>query len=381
MEELHYILVPKDKAQAIREFVGKLKGVAMKRVDDNTIGVPVKTQRLEEFRDKVSAQFGIDRPEIAPIRPPDVKQPSVSIPDKIKAICSQFCDLPDEIPTHWEIHGDLALFPGTCFKSERWSGIFPQICSELKVKKLAKKSVISNDDFRSPKVDFLYGDFCDSWTQRTENGIVYSWDITRSMFCVGNITEKIRVASFDCKDRIVVDLFAGIGYFTLPYLIHAKAKHVHACEWNPAAVEALKRNMDLNKVDPASYTIYEGDNRLNCPKNVADFVNLGLIPSSEISYKVAVDALRQDLGGLLLIHGNVRTQEDQPEPDLPPNVQLQVPISNPSWKNWCFETCRVIYDLLDRSKDWQLTIQHLERVKQFAPHVDHMVLDLKCTPV
>jgi tRNA G37 N-methylase Trm5 len=30
------------------------------------------------------------------------------------------------------------------------------------------------------------------------------------MFSWGNITEKLRIASFDCSNEIVVDLFAGI---------------------------------------------------------------------------------------------------------------------------------------------------------------------------
>ena len=53
---------------------------------------------------------------------------------------------------------------------------------------------------------------------------------------------------------------AGIGYFTLPYLVHAKAKHVHACEWNPRAVEALTQNLKLNGVSNRC-TVYSGDNR------------------------------------------------------------------------------------------------------------------------
>ena len=42
------------------------------------------------------------------------------------------------------------------------------------------------------------------------------------MFSVGNITEKQRVGKFNCKGQTIVDLFAGIGYFTLSYLIHAQ---------------------------------------------------------------------------------------------------------------------------------------------------------------
>jgi len=42
------------------------------------------------------------------------------------------------------------------------------------------------------------------------------------MFSSGNITEKLRVSKFDCTDQVVVDLYAGIGYYTLPYLVHTK---------------------------------------------------------------------------------------------------------------------------------------------------------------
>ena len=74
---------------------------------------------------------------------------------------------------------------------------------------------------RSPRVTLLHGfeSEDDHWAIRVDNGIEYSWDITRSMFCPGNITEKLRVADLDCAGETVVDLFAGVGYFTLPYLV------------------------------------------------------------------------------------------------------------------------------------------------------------------
>lgn len=53
---------------------------------------------------------------------------------------------------------------------------------------------------------------------------------------------------------------SGIGYFTLPYLVHAGAAHVHACEWNPDAVSALQRNLHINKVAHRC-TVHQGDNK------------------------------------------------------------------------------------------------------------------------
>lgn len=53
---------------------------------------------------------------------------------------------------------------------------------------------------------------------------------------------------------------AGIGYFTLPYLVHARADRLHACEWNPDAVEALRKNLRLNGVEDRC-VVHFGDNR------------------------------------------------------------------------------------------------------------------------
>lgn len=52
----------------------------------------------------------------------------------------------------------------------------------------------------------------------------------------------------------------GIGYFSLPILVHGKADHVYSCEWNPVAVEALHKNIILNKCQNRC-TVLEGDNR------------------------------------------------------------------------------------------------------------------------
>lgn len=37
----------------------------------------------------------------------------------------------------------------------------------------------------------------------------YDFDVTKCMFSAGNITEKLRVAGFDCRGESVVDLYAG----------------------------------------------------------------------------------------------------------------------------------------------------------------------------
>ena len=176
-------------------------------------------------------------------------------------------ELLSDLPTSWERHGDLIVLPNTAFTRAKWSQlsspakdgdsppqaplvpnghIWKTVASALKCNRLAIYNRVKSDKFRSSGTTLLLGK--DGWVEHTDNGIKYVFDVTKVMFSSGNITEKLRIASFNCKGETVLDLYAGIGYFTLPYLVHARAKMVHACEWNSHAVEALERSLEANGV-------------------------------------------------------------------------------------------------------------------------------------
>lgn len=167
-----------------------------------------------------------------------------------------------DIPRSWGIRGDLILLPDKAFRCTYWEAVIPElwetVCSCFGVSRVARQGAVKADKFRSPRVEILKGE--SGWVQHKENGIVYCYDVTKCMFSSGNISEKQWIGSLDCRNEVVVDLFAGIGYFTLPYLIHAKARHVHACEWNPDALIALKVSLAANQVS-SRCTLYQGDNK------------------------------------------------------------------------------------------------------------------------
>ncbi|KFY65628.1 hypothetical protein V496_02441, partial [Pseudogymnoascus sp. VKM F-4515 (FW-2607)] len=89
------------------------------------------------------------------------------------------------------------------------------------------------------------------WVRTRQNGIFQSWAPRWTMFSRGNVTEKARVLSFGAAStwssdegvgeevQIAVDLYAGIGYFTLSYLSLGYA--VLAWEINPFSIEGLRR--------------------------------------------------------------------------------------------------------------------------------------------
>ncbi|KAJ3683789.1 hypothetical protein LUZ60_014016 [Juncus effusus] len=267
-------------------------------------------------------------------------------------------ELLDQIPTRWEQLGDMVILPKTCFKDPFWDSIsdqlWPLVAKSLGTQRLARQGRILPNGTRDSTLELLVGS--DGWVTHHENGIFYSLDSTKCMFSWGNRSEKIRIGSLNCRDEIVVDLFAGIGYFTLPFLVKAKAKLVYACEWNPNALIALRRNVSDNFVSDRC-VILEGDNRLTAPKGVADRVCLGLLPSSECSWITAVKALRRE-GGILHVHGNVIDSEEQ------------------SWLDYVVKS--IISISSNEGLYWDVSVQHVERVKWYGPHIRHLVADVSC---
>ncbi|PWU84734.1 hypothetical protein C4B63_206g3 [Trypanosoma cruzi] len=71
-----------------------------------------------------------------------------------------------------------------------------------------------------------------TFTTHVENGIRYSFDVCKVMFCSGNGTERMHFATIEARDEVVVDMFAGIGYFTLPLAVFGFVKVIHALEKN-----------------------------------------------------------------------------------------------------------------------------------------------------
>ena len=200
------------------------------------------------------------------------------------------------------------------------------------------------------------------WTVHREQGIVYGLDVTRSMFSSGNGSEKARVASFRCERETVVDLYAGIGYFTLPYLVHAQAAHLHACEWDDDALRALRHNLAANGVAERA-VVHAGDNANALPhfEGTADRVNLGLIPSSEAGWPLAVRALKP-AGGTLHVHANVSSE---------PGAEAAFGAAMLASLDRLAEAA---------GRQWELRLDHIERVKWYAPKLRHCVLDVSCVP-
>ncbi len=98
---------------------------------------------------------------------------------------------------------------------------------------------------REPEVRVIVGEG-DTETVHREHGTIYALDLAEVMFSPGNKTERSQMAERVIAGERVLDMFAGIGYFTLP-MARAGAS-VTAIERNPASFSYLMENVVRNGV-------------------------------------------------------------------------------------------------------------------------------------
>ena len=242
-------------------------------------------------------------------------------------------------------------------------------------------------------------DFQDAfWISAKQNGIVQVWAPLYTMFSRGNVKEKARILTMPsvtalppagAHGQCAVDMYAGIGYFAFSYL-KAGVQKVICFEINPWSVNGLKRGASANRwkfstaeaeeitstdvswkesllADPETrLLLFQADNKW--AKEVVDtcrnelppvrHVNLGLLPSSEASWRDAVYVLDEREGGWLHVHQNIR--EDVHFGTSIERIRRQIEIYAES--RW--------HEAVNEGRVQALVsvqLQHVEKVKSYAP--------------
>lgn len=277
------------------------------------------------------------------IVPRDYPTPMAEIRARIRE------ELPDAdvaaLPKSWEKIGDVLVlrFPDDLSEKHRAAAIYAEI---LDCRAVLEDIGGISGVMRRPQVRHLWGD-TDTETVHVENGISYRLDPQRVMFSSGNVDERIRMASIASKGEVAVDLFAGIGYFTLPLAVHGNAR-VYACEINPVAARYLCSSARLNDVE-SCIEVRKGDCRRVAPHGVAERVVMGYLKATRF-LPTAMEALHPS-GGVLHYHCACSADDFPREP---------------------------LQDVQEaaRKAGWSTELLQHRVVKSYAPGIVHGVLDV-----
>ena len=200
---------------------------------------------------------------------------------------------------------------------------------------------------REPVVKHICGDK-NTETTHVENKIKFMLDASKIMFSSGNVDERIRMAHAGREGEVAVDMFAGIGYFSIPMAVYSGTK-VYACEINPVAYRYLTKNIELNGVEKNVKALY-GDCRDVAPRGVADRVLMGYFKSKDF-LPYALKVLKPD-GGVIHYHTTCPVDSFPEEP---------------------------FHDVESaaRASGRNVELLYHKEVKSYAPGIIHGVLDVK----
>ncbi|MBU4534702.1 MAG: class I SAM-dependent methyltransferase family protein [Euryarchaeota archaeon] len=157
-----------------------------------------------------------------------------------------------------------------------------------------------NGKTRKPDVKLLHGNQTE--TIHKENKCFFKLDVSRVMWSKGNTVERMRIARLVEEGEIVVDMFAGIGYFSVPVAVHSNLKKLYSIEINPEAFYYLNENIILNKIESKVET-FLGDSMDMAPYLSADRVLMGYIGNTQDYLKPAMDCVKG--GGVIHYHETV----------------------------------------------------------------------------
>jgi len=160
--------------------------------------------------------------------------------------------------------------------------------------------------FRQPQgLSHLWGD-TKSEIILTENHVKYKFDFTKIMFAKGNVTERRILPTRIKEGEVIIDMFAGIGYFSLGMARTKKPKKIYSIEWNPEAYNYLCENIHLNHVESIITPIF-GDCKekiVGLKENniIADRIIMGLLPAPVNAISSALSVIKTD-GGVIVYEG------------------------------------------------------------------------------
>ena len=257
-ENTRLILSDSDNLRTDVHIASDAKFVYLPVISEKGLRFPVQEKELEEIEQPVNFKDILDIPP----------------------------GLMEHVPNSFDIVGDifvLKLFP----EIEPYAEIIASAL--LETNKNAKVVAIDNGvkgEFRTRDLEILAGENRTITVQK-EYGMRYEMDLAKVYFSPRLATERKRISELVQPGERVIDMFCGVGPFSLLLAKTGKPEIVYAIDKNPEAINYLINNIKINKINKVTPML--GDARemakklskpnriiMNLPHSAMDFFDTAL---------------------------------------------------------------------------------------------------------
>lgn len=262
------VVVPRKKAEPVRKRLLE-KGILRKglqvRSDSRSVYLPV-TQRIDLGYPLETMSFEELEEQVKDYRL------LVDVPDGLRA----------KLPSSYDVLGSVALVK----MDEEVLPYAGQIGKAIMTVQSAVRTVCVDsgvkEEYRTRDLKVVAGEDTTETTHK-EYGLVFRMDVRNVFFSPRLATERDIVAKQVQPGEVVIDMFAGIGPFSIMIAKTRSPKAVYAIDANPEAIRYMQENIALNRVSTVTPVL--GDAReevakleqadriiMNLPHNARDFL-------------------------------------------------------------------------------------------------------------
>jgi len=184
----------------------------------------------------------------------------------------------------YDIIGDVAIIRvSESFESQSELIAEAIMQTHRHVKTVLRQASAVHGPFRLRQLEWIAGEK-KTVTLYKEFGCVFRVDLERCYFSPRLSFERMRVAKTVQPDETVVNMFAGVGTFSILMARYSKLDTVYSIDMNPSAVKFMEENIRLNRVQNSVVPVL-GDAKQVITKHLQDMADRVVMPLPEKAYE------------------------------------------------------------------------------------------------
>jgi len=137
--------------------------------------------------------------------------------------------------------------------------------------------------FRLRKLEWVAGEKKTEVIHK-EHGCVFKVDLEACYFSPRLSYERMRIARLALPDEVVVNMFAGVGCYSIIVAKHSKALKIYSVDVNPVAIQYMQENVKLNRVEERVVPVH-GDAKKVIEERLRSVADRVLMPLPEKAYE------------------------------------------------------------------------------------------------
>ena len=222
-----------------------------------------------------------------------------------------------ELVKSFDVVGDIAIVKVPS-KLERRKQIIAEaiLAGHGNVRTVLNQISSVSGDYRLRGLEWIAGEE-KTETVYLENRCIFKVDLSNVYFSPRLSFERMRVGKLVKEGETVLNMFAGVGCFSIIIARHCKAERIYSIDVNPRAIELMKETIAMNKVGDRVEAIL-GDAKEVVEGRFRGVANRILMPLPEKAYEyldVACQALKPE-GGCVHYYDFVHSKQKEEAMDM-----------------------------------------------------------------